>query len=227
LNSQIDDLQNQVLAVIADLATLSTTLSGTNSDLDSVSAELATLQATVNGILSNDSIYDKDIVVDSIEDAVFATQLGDKVSVINANVTIHLTTESGLTAADVNAFTSKMKIVVGNLTVVTNASVDLSALTHVGGSYTIKGHDVDDAALISVGDLNADYDGGYDFSALQFSGDITLVDYTAASTTAKAGTTGTITIAFGSLKTNDQFAQADDIRINSDGSVTFTNLQTA
>jgi len=227
LNSQIDDLQAQVLAVISDLASLSTTLSGTNSDLEAVSADLAALQATVNGILSNDSIYDKDIVVDSIEDAEFAKQLGDKVSVVNANVTIHLTTGSGLTAADVNEFTSKMKIIVGNLTVITNASIDLSALTHVGGTYTVQGHDVDDAALISVGNLVADYDGGYDFGALEFTGDVTLVEYTAASSTAKAGTTGTITIDFGSLKTNDQFAQADDVTVNADGTVTFTNLQTA
>jgi uncharacterized protein YoxC len=202
LASQITALQNQLLGVLNDLSDLAATVNSNQTNLDALAASVAALQASVSNILSTANIYDKDLVITTREELEFAKELGANVGIINADVVISVDADGEITAADVAAVTSKFKIIVGSLAVTTDASVDFSSLTHVGGNYVVEGHDVADDALVAVGNAYLDYDGGYSFDALTHSGAIAVVDYDDSAATARAGEVGTIVFDFAALEDN-------------------------
>jgi len=202
LASQITSLQNQLLGVLNNLSDLAATVNANETNLDALAASVAALQASVSDILSTANVYDKDLVITTREELEFAKELGANVGIINADVVITVDADGEITAADVAEVTSKFKIVVGSLAVTTDASVDFSSLTHVGGNYVVEGHDVSDDALVAVGNAYLDYDGGYSFDSLAHSGAIAVVDYDDSDATARAGEVGTTVFDFAALEDN-------------------------
>lgn len=107
---------------------------------------------------------------------------------ISGNLTVN-TASQDITVTDVNQITSQIKIVEGNIDILTpDGSLDLSQLTTVGGSYTIEGSDAIDDNLAEVGgDIFLNYDGDYDMPNLTSVGNlsITLFDGSSSSSARK------------------------------------------
>ena len=107
---------------------------------------------------------------------------------ISGNLIVN-TASQDITVTDVNQITSQIKIVEGNIDILTpDGSLDLSQLTTVGGSYTIEGSDAIDDNLAEVGgDMFLNYDGAYDMPNLTSVGNlvITLFDGSSSSSARK------------------------------------------
>jgi len=97
------------------------------------------------------------------------------------------------------------------VTIETNASIDMSALTAVSGDYVVDGKDISDDALTSAGDVLLDYDGGYSMPALTTAKNIFLVDYDTKTTAPVVA--GTLSVAFNTA------LQATSISTAASGSV--------
>jgi len=160
----------------------------------SLKSQLEALGVDVDALLAQNSTYTGNVTITNAAEMNFAQSLGDKVKVINGNVKIQITANNGVTAAGVSAVTKLIQTVVGNVTVETNASIDMSALTAVSGDYVVDGKDISDDALVSAGDILLDYDGGYTMSALTSAKNIFLVDY--ATTTGASAQAGTLSVVF-------------------------------
>jgi len=190
LNTSLAALQALIEANSATIATLVTNDASLKAQLDALGID-------VDAILAQNSTYTGNISMTNAAEVNFARSLGDKVAVINGNVNIEISTANGVSAADVSLVTKLITTVVGNVTITTNASIDMSALTSVSGDYVVDGKDISDDALASAGDILLDYDGGYSMPALTTAKKIYLVDYnTAAAAGAVPAVTGTLAVDF-------------------------------
>lgn len=200
LNTTLAALQALIEANSADIATVV----AANASLKS---QLEALGVDVDAILAQNAAFEGNLTITNAAELAYAKSLGGKVATIKGDVTITVDetktdgsgTGTGLTAAEVNAVTSLMTYVVGNVKVTTDASLDLSKLTSITGDYTVIGHDVSDDALTSVGDdVHFDHDGPY-VSKIETADNIFIVAKAAAAASATAGTaarTGTTSIDF-------------------------------
>ena len=172
----------------------------TATEVAALQAALTAAQEDISAILASNNVYTGALNITNAAELTFATELGSKVAIINGNVNVTVSTANGLDAADVSAVTSKIGSVVGSVTISTNADLDFSALTAVSGAYSVSGHDVDDSALASAGDVTLNYDGGYAQPALATAGTILLTDkVTAAASGSTAAVVGTLTVDFSGL----------------------------
>jgi len=200
LNTTLAALQALVEANSADIASVV----AANASLKS---QLEALGVDVDAILAQNAAFEGNLTITNAAELAYAKSLGGKVATIKGDVTITVDetktdgsgTGTGLTAAGVNAVTSLMSYVVGNVKITTDASLDLSKLTSITGDYTVIGHDVSDDALTSVGDdVHFDHDGPY-VSKIETADNIFIVAKAAAAASASAGTaakTGTTSIDF-------------------------------
>jgi len=192
LNSTLEALKDLVEGNEATIATLVLNDAALKSQLDALGID-------VDAILAQNSTYTGNISMTNDAEVNFAKSLGDKVKIINGDVNIEISTANGVSAADVSLVTKLIETVVGDVTITTNASIDLSALTSVSGDYVVDGKDVSDDALASAGDVLLDYDGGYMLPALKTAKNIYVVDYdTAKATTTTAAVVGTTKVEFNS-----------------------------
>jgi hypothetical protein len=207
LNTTLAALQALIEANSSDIASVV----AANAELKS---QLEALGVDVDAVLAQNSTYTGNVTITNAAEMAFAQSLGSKVAVINGNVKIQITKTNGVTVAGVNEVSKLIKTVVGNVTVETNASIDMSALTSVSGDYVVDGFDISDDALVSAGDILLDYDGGYTLPALTTAKNIYLVDYdTTAATSSAAAIVGTISVAFNTA------LQATSISTAASGSV--------
>lgn len=191
--ANIAALQADLNTVIANYST-STDLAAAQADIDALTAALATAQAGIDELLSSNNVYDGDLTISSAAQLTFAQSLGNKVAIINGTLTV---SGSVLTAAAVNVVTSKIVSVTGNAFVtLSTGSVDLSALSSVGGNYTVSNKDALDAALTSVGGIvDLDYDGGYSQPNLASAASLVLTPKVTTGTTV----VGTLMVDFSGL----------------------------
>ena len=220
LEGEFASFQNQLSSVLTDLSSLSGSLQNETTDLESVSLTLSNLETLVTSIIeTGGNIYSRDITISTKAELDVAKALGNKLSLINANVTIDITSDA-LNATEVNEVTSLIKIVTGNLVVKTDESISFSKLTNVGGDYFVEGSDVLDDSLKTAKNLYLDYDGGYDFPALTSAMTIAVVDYSAPAASSKTGTKGTTNFSFNALTENNSIMTT--IEINWGSSVIIT-----
>ena len=165
----------------------------TATEVAALQAALTAAQEDISAILASNNVYTGDLNIRNAAELTFAKELGGKVAIINGNVTISVV-KDGLAPAEVSAVTKLIKSVVGNVTVSTIASLDLSGLTAVSGAYSVSNNDVDDSSLSSTGDLTVNYNGAYSFPSLVSAGSITLTNKTST-------VTGTTSIDFSGLTT--------------------------
>ncbi len=169
----------------------------TAAEVAALQTALTAAQEDITAILASNNVYTGNLNITNSAELTFATELGNKVAIVNGNVSVTVSTANGLDAAAVSAVTSKIGSVVGNVTIDTKSSLDFSNLTAVSGTYSVSGNDVDDSALASTGNLVANYDGGYSFPALATTGVVTVTDI--ATTTGTNAKAGTLTVDFSGL----------------------------
>jgi hypothetical protein len=106
-----------------------------------------------------------------------AIALGDEVKTLSGNLTVFTGGTYEISASDVSQVTSKITNIDGNVLINTpDGSIDLSALTNVGGSYDISGSDVDDDSLATVGGaITLNYPGGYSMPNLTTAAEVIIV----------------------------------------------------
>jgi hypothetical protein len=184
--ANIASLQADLNTVVANYST-STDLAAAQADIDALTAALATAQTSLDELLTSNNVYDGTLTINSAASLAFAESLGAKVAIVNGDV---LVTLGSLDAAAVSAVTSQIMSATGSVTIVTDESLDFSALTSVGAAYSVTGGaDILDAALTNVGTtVELDYDGGYTQPNLVSAGAITLTDWATSTTVPTAGT---------------------------------------
>jgi hypothetical protein len=196
--ADLDALKAELNTTLAALQALieanSTSIASIIANNADLKAELDALGLDIDSLLANEDPYQGNIIITDASELAFAKSLGTKVKGVKGDVTITLSTANGLTAADVAPVTSLIESVIGNVVITTNASIDLSALKTVSGLYEVRGKDINDAALTSVGDMYLAYDGPVSFPSLTAAKKIFFVNYATSSTV-----TGTTSIDFSNV----------------------------
>ena len=189
--ANIEAIENAIAALAASYATGAATADETAAEVTALTAALAAAQADIATILQNNNVLSANLVINDAATLAYATALGDKVSIINGNVTI---TQGSLDTAALSAVTSKIATVVGTVSVTAAAALDFSTLTAVSGNYEVAGFDVEDDALTSAANVTLSYAGGYTQPNLTTAGaiDLNTTSYTSTAT-------GTLEIDFSGL----------------------------
>ncbi len=154
INASLAVLQAEVEAVKASLATAATAteVAALNAELDAIDVSLAELLASSN-------VYSVDVTVNSAASLESALALGNKLNVLNATLTIDL---SSVSSPDY----TKVQQVVDNVITV-NGNV-------VYKSHANSGTEVTFTNLASARDISVKQSGGYQFPALTAAENITL-----------------------------------------------------
>ena len=154
INASLAVLQAEVEAVKASLATAATAteVAALNAELDAIDVSLAEL-------LSSSNVYSVDVTVNSAASLESALALGNKLNVLNATLTIDL---SSVSSPDY----TKVQQVVDNVITV-NGNV-------VYKSHANSGTEVTFTNLASARDISVKQAGGYQFPALTAAENITL-----------------------------------------------------
>jgi hypothetical protein len=222
--AEIAALQTALNSMIANYAT-SDDLAAAQAAINALTSQLTATQEDVATILESNNVYTGDIVINSSATLEFAVGLGEKVRVINGNLTINY---SSLTAAEVaaaNVVAKKVAGVIQNVSLTSTAakgSIDVSNLKSVAGTYTVIGMDaMDDELAIITGAAIFNYDGGYNQPNLVSATSVTVTDYT---TDAATGVVGTLEVNFRNLVTTNfksgatagtsSFASATNVVLN-------------
>ena len=154
INASLAALQADVDSVKASLATAATAteVAALNAELDAIDVSLAEL-------LSSSNVYSVDVTVNSAASLESALALGNKLNVLNATLTIDL---SSVSSPDY----TKVQQVVDNVITV-NGNV-------VYKSHANSGTEVTFTNLASARDISVKQAGGYQFPALTAAENITL-----------------------------------------------------
>jgi predicted nucleic acid-binding Zn-ribbon protein len=116
--------------------------------------------------------------------------------------------------ADASLDLSALATITGNVDIDVTSSIDLSGLTTVSGNYDVAGHDIADQALATVGgDVTLDYDGGYVQPNLATAGAITVTDY-ATDAAADPAVVGTLEVDFSGATTVTSLSTAGAANAN-------------
>jgi hypothetical protein len=238
-SADLDALKSELSTSLAALQALieanSTSIANLVLSNTELKSALTALGVDVDSILAANATFEGNLTITNAAELAYAKSLGNKVATIKGDVYVSIDATShtgggdgtGLTAAQVNSVTSQITYVVGNVKIDTDETLDLSKLANITGDYIVKGHDVSDDALISVGDdVHFDYDGAY-VSNIQTADNIYLVAKArvAGSTTVTART-GTTSIDFLALTKATGIQTVSDTVANqhtSGGSIAYSN----
>lgn len=193
LESDLDGLSASLAAMTTKLEELEAALANasTAAEVAALQTALTAAQADITTILENNNVLSANLVINDAATLAYATALGDKVGIINGNVTI---TQGSLDTAAVSAVTSKIATVVGTVSITAKAALDFSSLTAVSGNYEVSGADVLDDALTSAANVTLSYGGGYTQPNLA-----TVAALDLDTTSFTSTTTGTTVIDFSGL----------------------------
>jgi hypothetical protein len=133
--TDISGLQTALTALAATVAELKTSLDGaaTSADVLALQTALAAQQANLNELLAANNVYSANVTVASQADLDFATALGNKVSIINGNLSI--TQTAIMDATQLATLMGKVLSVTGDVAyTATISSVTTSSFTKLTGS---------------------------------------------------------------------------------------------
>ena len=223
--ANIQALQTALNSMIANYAT-SDDLAAAQAAINALTSQLTATQEDVATILESNNVYTGNVVINSSATLEFAIGLGEKVRVINGDLTINYSTLTAAEVAAANIVGKKVAGVVGNVSLTSTAakgSIDVSHLKSVAGTYSVSGADaMDDALAIVTGAATFNYDGGYSQPNLASAASVTVTDYT---TDATNGVVGTLEVNFRNLVTanfksgalatgTSSFASATNVVVN-------------
>jgi outer membrane murein-binding lipoprotein Lpp len=164
INASLAALQADVDSVKASLATAATA-----SEVAALSAELDAIDLSLADLLSSSNVYSTDVTINSAASLESALALGNKLNVLNATLTIDL---SSVSSPD---YTKVQQVVDNVITVNGNISYTAHANSATEVIFT---------NLASARDISAKQPGGYQFPALTAAENVTLDEtYTSLITT--------------------------------------------
>ncbi|MCH1538894.1 MAG: hypothetical protein L7S43_02830, partial [Flavobacteriaceae bacterium] len=176
LTSDLAAAQTAIDAITAALADVSSA-----ADLAAVNTAIADLQEDVNTLLEADAVINQPVTINNAATLEYVSTLiasgdDDPNVIVNGDVTINLTaiTQAGsVTLA--NAIASKIRTVIGDVTVTSDAALNLSSLSFIDGDYSVSGSDANDVNLATIsGDLTTNYAGANDYSHLSSVDDVVI-----------------------------------------------------
>jgi len=193
INASLAALQAEVESVKASLATAATA-----SEVAALSAELEAIDLSLADLLASSNVYSTSVTVNSAASLESALALGNKLNVLNASLTIDL---SSVSSPDY----TKVQQVIDNVITV-NGNV-------VYKSHANSGTEVIFTNLASARDISAKQSGGYQFPALTAAENVTLDEsYTALITTISLPNLASVTsIGGGTIGSQD----ADELNFSS------------
>jgi hypothetical protein len=154
LSASLATLQTEVDAVQSSLATAATA-----SAVTSLQSELDAIELSLADLLASSNIYSTNVSVTNATTLNAALALGNKLNVLNANLTI--TGYSGMSYANVQTLVDRVNTMTGNI------------IYTAGGS---TGTEVVFNNLVSAGDITMTQPGGYHFPKLANAGTIDMKD---------------------------------------------------
>jgi hypothetical protein len=134
--TDISGLQASLTALAATVAELKTSLAGaaTSAEVATLAANLAAAQTDLSELLASNNVYSDNLVINSVATLEFAKNLGDKLTIVNANVTFDVDATMNIT--DVQAVANKFVTIVKDLnyyaTSSTVAAITFDNLTSAG-----------------------------------------------------------------------------------------------
>ena len=146
INASLAALQADVDSVKASLATAATA-----SEVAALSAELDAIDLSLADLLSSSNVYSTDVTINSAASLESALALGNKLNVLNATLTIDL---SSVSSPDY----TKVQQVVDNVITV-NGNISYTAHANSATEVTFTN-------LASARDISAKQPGGYQFLSL-------------------------------------------------------------
>ena len=193
INASLAALQADVDSVKASLATAATA-----SEVAALSAELDAIDLSLADLLSSSNVYSTDVTINSAASLESALALGNKLNVLNATLTIDL---SSVSSPDY----TKVQQVVDNVITV-NGNISYTAHANSATEVTFTN-------LASARDISAKQPGGYQFPALTAAENVTLDEtYTSLITTISLPKLASVTsIGGGTIGAQD----ADELNFSS------------
>ena len=235
IKTTIDTDLTGIEADIQTLEALLTTATG-SEDLVSIVDELAELEIKVDKLLQSSATVNQPVTITNTANLDYVSELinsgpEDPEVLVNGDVLVNT---AALTASETilaNAIVSKIKSVIGDVSLTATSPLSATALAFVNGDYSVAGSDMSDGILQDVtGDVTiAEGDGGaIDYSTLTNIGGnviIALADANSATTIDFNGATigGAMTIT-GSAAGVLNFPLAETIDL---GTVSFISLTAA
>ena len=192
IKTTIDTDLTGIEADIQTLEDLLTTATG-SEDLVSIVDELATLEEKVDKLLQSSATVNQPVTITNTANLDYVSELinsgpNDPEVLVNGDVIVNT---AALTASETilaNAIVSKIKSVIGDVSLTSTSPLSATALAFVNGDYSVAGSDMSDGILQDVtGDVTiAEGDGGaIDYSTLTNIGGnviIALADANSATT---------------------------------------------
>tara|TARA_R110002167_G_scaffold360062_2_gene577467 strand:+ start:46535 stop:48964 length:2430 start_codon:yes stop_codon:yes gene_type:complete len=169
-----DDLTSGLSALEAEIKALEEELAGLGDSqatadqlsaaIEALTADLNNLKGSMADLLESNNVVAGDLVIIDEATLAAAQAQGDKVAIVNGNVYVDA---RSLNATEVNQVISKIKVVLEDVSIFTDKSLDLGALETVFQDYIVLGHDIEDSALVTVGDgMELAFEGDYDYPNL-------------------------------------------------------------
>ena len=173
LDAALADGLSGINQVIADLQAQVDNIA-TGEDVDNINDTLDNLEEDLDDLLASNNVFTGDLVITSNPTLEFAEALGDKVKIINGNVTI--AAPSDMDAARLQAVVDRILTITGDLTVrAANSSAPAPTFDNLAGANNIKiaqSGSISFASLVSARDITigdnyvSRLDGAVNFPAL-------------------------------------------------------------
>ena len=187
------DIQADITAIEAAVADVAS-----SEEVSDLSDQVASSQEDLDELLTSSNFFSGDLTINSVSTLAFAQTLGEKLAIINGDVTISLSPTMDATIAQ--EVVDNIGTVVGDF--------DFSSTTSAVTALTFDN-------ISGTGDLSVDQAGPYSFAGLTSAGAITLGTSSAAKVTVvnlEALTTVT-SIATGATANAISFAKATNIHL--------------
>jgi hypothetical protein len=153
--TDISGLEASLTSLAAEVTALQTSLASaaTAAEVAALSTSLAAVQADLADLLAANNVYSEDILVTNASTLTFAKNLGDKLAIVNGNVTFVVTPEMNI--ADVQEVANKLVTVTKDVsyyaTSSTVAGVTFDNLTSAANIEYSQSSDLKMAKLESAG----------------------------------------------------------------------------
>jgi len=156
--TDISGLEASLTSLAAEVTALQTSLASaaTAAEVAALTTSLAAVQADLADLLAANNVYSEDILVTNASTLTFAKNLGDKLAIVNGNVTFVVTPEMNI--AEVQEVANKLVTVTKDLsyfaTSSTVAGVTFDNLTSAGDIEYSQSSDLKMANLESAGTIS-------------------------------------------------------------------------
>jgi hypothetical protein len=182
LAADLEAAQTAIDAITAALADVSSA-----ADLALIDDAIVALQEDVDTLLEADAVINQPVTINNAATLKYVSTLiasgeDDPKVIVNGDVVINLTAitdAASITLA--NNIAGKLGTVIGDVTVTSAASLNLSALSFIDGDYSVSGSDANDGSLATIsGGLTTNYAGAHNYAHLASVGAVVITNSVSA-----------------------------------------------